>query len=109
MWRCLNLRARAITQFSESKPSPIEQIQLGRQYFVGSWVLSGFKGLVSRKEIITEEEAATIGSLEAFRLMCIRESKPLDMDAAIKKWFKEELELIGANEREYSRVSRPSR
>ena len=80
----------------------MEQIQLGRMYFVGLWVLSGFKSLVLRKENITEEEAATIGFPEAFRLMCIKNS---DMDAAsmIKERFKEELESIGANEREYSR------
>ena len=106
MWRCLDQRARAVRQVLESGISPVEQIQLGRQYFVGSLVLSGFRGLITRKEMITEEEAATIGLIDAFRLMCIRELNVFDKDAEIRKWFKEELELIGANEMEFRRVSR---
>ena len=69
-------------------------------------MISGFIGLITRKEMITEEEAATIGLVDAFRLMCIRELNVFDKDAEIRKWFKEELELIGANEMEFRRVSR---
>ena len=115
-FRCFDLRKEAIRQLESYWkrgfiPFPDETIpiQMGREFFIRQWVVNGYKALVERMATISDEEVLKINTMEAFRLMRIRElrnkSEALDVNVAIQKAFGVELNLISDEEIKYTSES----
>ncbi|KAF4600015.1 hypothetical protein EYR40_007121 [Pleurotus pulmonarius] len=77
LWGFSDIRQTAITKLSTSEQrrafSPIERLELGRQYKIAAWVEEGYKELVDRREKISEEEAEQIGWKALLKLCHLRE------------------------------------
>jgi len=84
-------------------------VQMGRRFWIEKWVIDGYKSLTLRgRPYISDEEMLEIGPVAAFQLMRLREEritfhgsggwKVLDVDAAIRKVFSQELTSIAAEE-----------
>ncbi|KAL4259018.1 hypothetical protein AB1N83_010720, partial [Pleurotus pulmonarius] len=77
LWGFSDLRQTAITNLSTNEQrrvfTPIERLELGRQYKIAAWVEQGYKELVDRREKISEEEAERIGWKALLKLCHLRE------------------------------------
>ncbi|KAF6761080.1 hypothetical protein DFP72DRAFT_31340 [Ephemerocybe angulata] len=70
-WQFHDFRKLAIEHLNNDLTA-IELIKIGRSAYVPRWVLSGYKSLVERDDIITEEEADDIGNRTANILWIVR-------------------------------------
>ena len=115
-FRCLDLRKEAIRHLElywkggfipfPEKAIPIERLRMGREFFIRQWVVNGYKALVERLETISDEEVPAITTMEAFRLVRIRDlrnnSEEFDVNDAIQKAFEVELASISDEEKKYT-------
>ena len=112
-FQCLNLHKEALLSLESSwvsisletgvlSPSLMKLVQMGRSF----WVILGYYALVERECDISEEEMLEIGSVEAFRLMCIWEKKKacagFSVGTAIRQAFQQEITSIAAKEKKFS-------
>ncbi|KAJ2918285.1 hypothetical protein MD484_g2129, partial [Candolleomyces efflorescens] len=73
-WFFNGLRKMAIEKLTLLlSQSPVEKIQLGKQYSIEAWLVAGYRELVMRYEPTTVEEAELIGLKETIQLTPIRE------------------------------------
>lgn len=72
MWDFETIRGLSISKLKETTDT-VAQIQLARQYRVFNWLFACCETLVTRKEPISEEEAARLGLSMAIRLLHVRE------------------------------------
>ncbi|KAF6761058.1 hypothetical protein DFP72DRAFT_30919 [Ephemerocybe angulata] len=73
-WRFNYVRKLAIERLSPlAGMKPSEKIRLGREYAVESWLLSGYKELVTRKAGIAKEEVPLVGWETVHELWGVRE------------------------------------
>ena len=115
-FQCLNLRKEALLSLESNwvsisletgvlSPSLMKLVQMGRSFWVKKWVILGYYALVERECDISEEEMLEIGSVEAFRLMRIREKKKacagFSVGTAIRQAFQQEITSIAAEEKKF--------
>lgn len=74
LWHFNYLRKLAITHLEPYHSEPIELVKAGRAAFIPSWVLAGYKKLVTKPDAISEKESGAIGHLTVVRLYIIRHS-----------------------------------
>ncbi|KAF7296051.1 hypothetical protein MKEN_01420200 [Mycena kentingensis (nom. inval.)] len=75
LWRFLEIRALALTRLDLALQNDcVQQILLGRQYDVVSWLRDGYGALARREEPITLEEARAIGWETALKVFTARET-----------------------------------
>jgi hypothetical protein len=77
-WLFNDLRKMAIEELARSDLDPIEKIQLGKQYSVEAWLLSGCHELISRDAVISIEDAEKIDWKVAINLYIIRDGVKTD-------------------------------
>lgn len=80
---------------------PAENILRGRKYHVVHWVVEGYAALVAGRGVISDADALKIGTLEAFKLMCIKTVTAEPSRKAIRTKFASELKEIEDNAKEY--------
>ena len=111
-FQCSNLRKEALLSLesgwsnkSLEHPTAIELLKMGRSFWVQKWVICGYMASVGRGKGISEEEMLEIGSVEAFRLMRMREKRKacfdseFDIQTAVQQVFQEEIAWIVAEEK----------
>ncbi|TFK23596.1 hypothetical protein FA15DRAFT_620526 [Coprinopsis marcescibilis] len=67
-WFFSDMREVAIRKLTEMEMDPIDRVCLGKELHIHRWLLTGYEYLVTRKEIITEEEAERIGWRTALKV-----------------------------------------
>ena len=84
---------------------------MGRSLWVQKWVVFGYTALVERERAISEEEMLEIGSVEAFRLMRIREKRKacveFNIQRAVRQVFQQEIARIAAEEKKCEFIETP--
>jgi hypothetical protein len=94
----------------------MEFVHYAREFGVSNWLVSGYKGLVVRLELLDEKIGATLGHLVAFKLSILREERLKENSQAskynknppkstiedqIQARFHDELEEIKGREKKY--------
>jgi hypothetical protein len=108
-WQFNDFRAQAIERLSDYLDS-IEKVQLGKEYNVEAWLLSGCRELVSRESVISIEDAEKLNWKVALNLYIIRDgfkTSPLaePIDDQVRKTFAIEFERIKSSQRTYLTAS----
>ena len=101
----------AVIQALSGALGPVEQIQLGTEYRVDSWLLEGYKQLVLMKDGISVEDEERLGWKTTSKLFRVRDAYLLQMQylcgyhgfsqfdyivtPLIQEFFAEELEAAG--------------
>ncbi|KAF6747367.1 hypothetical protein DFP72DRAFT_608905 [Ephemerocybe angulata] len=102
LWHFHDLRKLAI-QHLDGNLTDVELIKVGRAAYVPQWVLAGYKALVVRQGIITEDEGDEIGNRTVNTLWIIRylvEHRDLegDLKKEIESRFSGEIAALGVAE-----------
>jgi len=76
-WDLVSIRDKAVSQSDAQiqQKTPAEKILLAKRYTVAKWLREGYTTLVSRKEVITDDETEKLGWETFGKLMKIRESR----------------------------------
>ncbi|KAJ2918335.1 hypothetical protein MD484_g2143, partial [Candolleomyces efflorescens] len=75
LWSFIGYRKLAIDQLEEHLTTPIDLVDCAREFGVSNWLVSGFKGLVERPELLDEMIGARLGYPVAFKLSVLREER----------------------------------
>ncbi|KAJ2930138.1 hypothetical protein H1R20_g6952, partial [Candolleomyces eurysporus] len=107
-WLFNNLRKKAIEELACSDLGPIEKIQLGKEYNIEAWLLSGCSDLVSREPVISIEDAEKIDWKVAINLYIIRDGVKTDpladvhtIDDQVRNAFSTDFERIRSSQSLY--------
>ena len=107
-WHFKELRKEAIRKLDRHTKEAVELIKLGKAYYISSWLIRGWKGLVRHSEAITVEEAEAIGWQAALKLCGLRERRLKsddavlsDLTSALHSTFEDDLAKIQEAEAKY--------
>ncbi|RXW20431.1 hypothetical protein EST38_g5418 [Candolleomyces aberdarensis] len=107
-WLFNDLRTMAIEELSWLNLDPIERIQLGKEFNVEAWLLSGCCDLVSRESVISIEDAEKISWKVAINLYIIRDGVKTDplagahaIDDQVRNAFSTDFEQIKSSQSMY--------
>ena len=86
----------------------MEQIILGRKYFISRWVLAGYTTMATTGKI-TDDDMEAIGAVESFKLMRINREHPRSwtLKNTVEEIFQAELASIAAAENLFYREEAP--
>ncbi|RXW20424.1 hypothetical protein EST38_g5413 [Candolleomyces aberdarensis] len=105
-WLFNDLRKKAIEELSWLSLDPIERIQLGKEFDVEAWLLSGCRDLVSRESVISIEDAEKINWKVAINLYIIRDGVKTEaladaIDDQVRNTFSTDFERIKGSQSMY--------
>lgn len=84
LWSFIQYRKLAIDQLEKHLTDPMDKVHYAREFGASNWLVSGYKGLVERPELLDEKIGAKLGHLVAFKLSILREERLKETSQASK-------------------------